>query len=342
MNLSPFCAERIVSMDKNGAEILILVVKATYDLPVSSVEPVLAQKQLPLEYADIYQGEPGKSSLRYEADMAMEKTGTDVILVGHAYAKQIGDPYVDVSLRVGKLKKTVRVFGDRHWKTFFGISTISKPLPFQKIPLDYERAFGGIDTSNPNPKKHEYESRNPVGVGFRAKHSKLPVNGIKLPNIEDPKNLINSPKNRPAPTGFGFISKNWKPRMDFQGTYDDNWLKRRSPLLPEDFDKRFNSAASPGLITNDFFVGNEAVEIKNASPTTYINSNIPNVLVVGSLLIDAKLCYMDMRLDTVVINTDSSNLIIVWRGSWNVHNIIEDISWVRAELGKSGSATKTN
>jgi hypothetical protein len=319
-------------MDSDGAEVLSLVVKATYDLPNNTGDVELSQEQLPLEWEDIYEGEPGKSSLRYESDAVVEKKGTDVVLIGHAYAKRIGDPYVDVSIKVGKMQKSIRVFGDRSWDKILGISTISEPKPFQKIPLIFELAFGGTDTSHSNPLKHEYEPRNPVGIGFRAKHSKLPIDGTRLPNLENSKELINSPKDRPSPIGFGFIAKNWKPRIDFSGTYDDRWMKTRMPLLPEDFNDRFYNSASTDLIANGFLTGGEVVEIQNASESGRNHFTIPKVMLNGSLLIDAKLCKMDMKLDTVVINTDLSKLILVWRGSWNVHKVIENVRWVRAEL----------
>jgi len=338
MHFTPFCIDRFVSLDKEGAETLVLIVKAAYDLSATgglSISP----DQLPIEWADRYYGEPGNSSLLYEADAALRKIATDVALIGHAYPIRKGDSQVDVSLKIGGLQKTVRVFGDRHWKKLLGFTRISKPRPFEKIPLIYERAFGGIDTSNPTSKYHEYDLRNPVGVGFRAKHSKMPIADAKLPNIENPTELISKPIARPAPTGFGFIAKNWKPRIDLGGTYDEKWMKTKMPLLPDDFDDHFNNAASPGLVVNGFLKGDETIEITNASPSGYLSFHMPNVSIIGSVLIDARLFYMDMKLDTVVIDTDLAKLILVWRGSWNVHKLIEDVRCVRAELKEPENGT---
>ena len=339
INDTQFASERFVDSDKDGSEILVLTVKATYDIsPPGNL--TLADEQLKIEWADIYSGEPGTSSLSYEADITWAKLATDIVLIGNAYPKRLGDRTVDVSLRVGNLWTVVRVFGDRYWNNFVGITRKSAPKPFEKIPMVYERAFGGADFSSPNPKHHEYEQRNPVGLGFRAKHSKLPIDGTKLPNIEDPKKLISKPSDRPVPMCFGFVAKNWMPRRQFAGTYDQKWIKNKMPLPPDDFNGKFNSAASLGLISDGFLKGDEAVEILNASPNNILRFKIPKVLVKGSVLIDAKLDYFEMRLDTVIINTDSLKLILVWHGSYNVYKKLDDIRCVRAEIGAPGNAKK--
>ena len=41
-------------------------------------------------------------------------------------------------------------------------------VPFDRLPLRYERAFGGEDKSASEPTDWEGEPRNPIGRGFRA------------------------------------------------------------------------------------------------------------------------------------------------------------------------------
>ena len=119
VNESPFAVERIVTMDKTGAEILALITKGTYDIVKDMKNPLpLAPEQIPIQSADEYCGEPGKSSVRYESDLSLQKVGTDVVLLGHAYSPQKGAREVDVTLTAGKIRKMVRVFGDRVWNNF--------------------------------------------------------------------------------------------------------------------------------------------------------------------------------------------------------------------------------
>ena len=71
--------------------------------------------------------------------------------------------------RVGTLEKTVHVSGERTWfKRIGGGIGTERPEPFERIPLVYERAFGGWDRTHAKPEKHTFEPRNPVGRGLPA------------------------------------------------------------------------------------------------------------------------------------------------------------------------------
>lgn len=101
---------------------------------------------------------------------------------------------------------------------------------------------------------HVYAA-NPIGCGFRVRGSERALTGMPLPNLEDPKHLIDSPKDRPPPAGFGYIHPHWEPRWRYAGTYDEHWKKNRAPYLPTDFDPRFNQAAHPDLSADSYLQG---------------------------------------------------------------------------------------
>src|SRR5689334_9141909 len=111
-NQTPFRAAIVPGLDKEGADHLTVIVKATFALPKKGAPLVLAEQQADLVHADVFSGEPGASSVRYEADACPEKRGTDVLLNGHAYSPR-PTASIDVSLAAGPLRKIVRVFGDR-------------------------------------------------------------------------------------------------------------------------------------------------------------------------------------------------------------------------------------
>src|SRR5262249_50414365 len=157
----------------------------------------LAEKQVPVNMAGEFWGKPEDSSYKYEPEIATHKLATDVVLVGHAHVPH-PTTQIDVKLAVGSLQKTVRVIGDRYWSRSFGEPGMTSPEPFERMPLTYERAFGGWDRSAPDPKEHSYEPRNPVGTGFRAKQGRF-EDCIRLPNLEDPHHLIKSYGDMPPP-----------------------------------------------------------------------------------------------------------------------------------------------
>lgn len=325
VNLSPFASEHLVLMDANAEERLIVVVKATYSLTQGVVR--LHEKQESVRLADEYHGEPGKSSIKHAGEAVPFKPATDVILVGSARPFDKDRGKVDVVLRLGELRKTVRVFGDRVWKRTLGFLTISKPEPFEKVPLIYERAFGGVDGSL--PERVEADSRNFVGVGFRGKKSKFPLFGMRLPNLEHPGDRITGINKRPAPACFSFISPHWQPRASYAGTYDDAWQKKRSPLLPDDFNTSFYQTAPADQVYNGYVSGGEPVEVLNASPSGRLAFTIPKVNPRVAVKIATEFRELEMRLDTVVIDSDRECLLLTWRGSTAVHARIYDVQWIR-------------
>jgi len=297
--------------NEEGQSLLVGILKNAYLLNSVNLK---SEVEIPLCYSGEYWGDPEVSSYKYEPETAFAKPATDVVLIGHAYAPRTGVKETLVSLQVGPLKKTVKVIGDRVWGKVLGKTMMTNPLPFEKIPLIYERAFGGWDRSHDDPAQHTFEPRNPVGTGFRSKKGKF-EEGIRLPNLEDPKHPLKSYGDTPPPAGFGFISPNWQPRASFAGTYGEKWMKERMPLLPTDFDRRFFNAASPGLIAQGYLKGNEPVLIENASANGRLMFNLPgvpppkiHVELRGGVHHD-----LTTNLDTVIINTDENLLFLIWR-----------------------------
>jgi hypothetical protein len=313
LNGTAFEFEPLFLADENGRALLVPVIKATYALP-SIGSPRIADKQLPVNLEGELWGEAGNSSYKYEPQCAFTKLATDVVLVGSAYAGFRGATEVYVRLRVGPLDKTVRVTGDRFWLKVLGTVSMTSPRPFERVPLIYERAFGGWDRSHPDPIRHAIELRNPVGTGFRSKDGKF-EEGIRLPNLEDPRDPVREYGATPAPAGFGFTSPDWQPRAGFAGTYDEHWTNERMPLLPKDFDRRFFNAASPGLIAPGYLKGDEAVWIENASPRGMISFNLPGVPPPECRIQLARGpdVHLQTNLDTIIINTDENLVLLLWR-----------------------------
>ncbi len=324
-NRTPFSFESLFLADEEGVPLVVPFVTATYALQVDG-SLSLAPEQAPANLAGQLWGEPGKSSYKYEPQCAFTKLSTDVVLVGHAYPTPENTTETTVQFSVGPLAKTVRVIGDRYWIKSLGSVYMSPPEPFEKIPLIYERAFGGWDRSHPDPEKHAFEPRNPVGTGFRSKHGRF-EEGIRLPNLEDPKTPIQNYGDTPPPASFGFTSPDWQPRAAFAGTYDAAWMENRMPLLPVDFDRRFFNAASPGLIAPGYLKGDEPVCIEGASSRGKISFNLPGVPPPECRvqLTGRRDVLVETNLDTIIINTDEDIVLLIWRGHLPVRNGPHDV-----------------
>jgi hypothetical protein len=312
-NRTPFAAAIVPGLDKEGRDTLTVVVKGTFALGRREALAV-ADAQVPIAYADVFHGEPGLSSIRYEADACPAKTGTDVVLVGHARSVR-PVPSLDVSLDVGRLHKVVRIWGDRAWFRTVGGAAMSDPIPFSRMPLVYERAFGGGDLAVADPAARPRDPRNPVGVGFTSAAEPERVDGVRLPNLEDPEALIASPADRPAPAGFGFIGRDWLPRRTFAGTYDEAWQRERMPLLPADFDERYFSAAHPSLWSPRPLRGGEPVVVTGVSETGELRFQVPATTPAISAQIRREAVDLPAALDTLLIEPDAQRVVVTWRAT---------------------------
>jgi hypothetical protein len=323
-NETAYAAERTVVMNKAGEKSWVVAVKATYRVRMDGTTE-LSEVQKPPLYAAEHLGEPGKSSILYETDLIPTKPATDVLVNGQAYAPA-GKPAhaVDVSLRVGPVAKRLRVFGDRHWDVGFLRSLKrSSPAKFERMPITYERALGGWDKTDPDPAKQRLYSKNPIGCGFATKAQHL--DGRSLPNVEDPSHLISAWKDRPPPAGFGAIASYWSPRLEWGGTYNDAWMKNKFPLLADDFDDRFYQAALPDQQVSQYLRGGEVVALENLTESGSLQFCLPKVYLTFSTQFGRQKQEHRASLQTVVIEPDVPQVVMVWQTSLACHHLLDEL-----------------
>ncbi len=312
-NRTWFEATPISLVDEDGCTVFVPVIKATLSILDGRLARDETQAELALEA--VHTEDDPESSLRFESETAFVKPGTDVVLVGSARSANGPVESLDVGIKVGALSKVVKVFGDRYWLKQNGTIVATRPGKFERMPLVYERAFGGWDKADQDEANWRVEARNPVGVSFGDPLRFVQDGRIPMPNIEDPQHLIKRYGDTPPPAGFGFIAPHWQPRAQFAGTYDDQWDQNRKPLLPTDFDRRFFNAASPGLVAPRYLRGDEDVMIVNASPVAKLKFRLPGfpAPVCKIELRDGRTETLQTNLDTVIIDTDEMLVFLLWR-----------------------------
>jgi hypothetical protein len=331
LNQTPFLMGRMIVLDKKGAEHLIVVLKATYSIAEQG-ELSLADEQALIQEADDFYDEPDNSSIKHEAELGPVKPATDVFLMGSAQAPRSGTTVMDIHFRVGPVAKTARIFGDRIWKKSFGRPKASAPKPFESIPLVYENAYGGQDLSANDQQFHSQEPRNPVGRGFRSKKSRAPWAGTLLPNIENPRQLIGNPRQEVTPTGFGPIGRNWVPRVDYAGTYDQKWIEECMPILPQDFDERFHNAAPPDLVTSGYLNGGELVEVIGCTRSGRLNFSLPRVEPWAFVQLTNRVQDISLKCNSVTVDTDRMQLFLIWKGEMYIHQEALNVEVIETRL----------
>jgi hypothetical protein len=314
-NRTRFSVEKFVLPSPDGQEVVLVVVAATFEAH-SGPELRLANDQRKIAAEDTYFGDPTRSSVRYEADVALEKPLVDVLVNGTAFAPR-GRPasMVPIRLEVGDIRKDLLVTGDRVWRSGPLGASPSTPESFTALPVIFERAFGGADRTSPDPSKHAAEQRNLVGVGFRGARSENPEIQTEVPNIERPSARMASKSDRPEPAGFGAVSRGWLPRLRYAGTFDQQWLKDRWPLLPGDFNPMYNQCA-PEDQQSRTIVGGEPARLVNMTSDGEWQFRLPRLDIPVLLLYDDRRIEIRPRLDTVLIEPDVRRLTLTSRVAW--------------------------
>jgi uncharacterized protein YjbI with pentapeptide repeats len=244
-------------------------------------------------------------------DVAMPKVRGELLVKGKFFSPG-GKPAPagQVKVGLGPVEKTLYVFGDRFWKKKAGLmSVITEPEPMTEMAITYENAFGGPECKE-----------NPAGKGMEPEKGEASKEQRPLPNIEDPKRLIGSPKDRPDPAGFAPLDLMHPDRMKKMGTYDDKWLKNNWPYFPDDFDWSYFNCAPEDQQIEEFFKGDEVLSIQNMHPQKpLINSALPGMRARCFInrIKDENEVFVDVKtgLDTVWLFPDQERGICVWHGA---------------------------
>ncbi|MBK6920186.1 MAG: DUF2169 domain-containing protein [Deltaproteobacteria bacterium] len=300
-NDTPLAAALAALPDEDGVDALFVCVKATFTMRPTVA---LAAQQLAIARVDLHLGEPNASSLIEAGEHHLGKAGTDVVLHGCAHAE--GGRAVTqaaVSVAVAERSKSIAVFGDREFRS---LDRVSSPAPFVELPLVYERALGGrVDGGDAWVR--ELSAHNPVGVGIDRRA------GAPVPNLEDPRAPIEGGGERPRAVGFGPIAPGWRPRAQFAGTYDAQWVRKRSPLLPADFDRRFFNVAPAELVFPRFLAGGEPVVVLGASRQGPLRFTLPTIELAIEADVGGGWRSMSACLETVALWPDDDSFSMSWR-----------------------------
>jgi len=297
-----------VSLYGPDGEAVVIIVKSTWVLRVPGgaargKKPavlVLADGDMArgVRHTDEHWGDPAMTSIRYPADVAITKAGTDVVLIADAWAPDaVPAAHIDVKASIGALQIMLRAHGQRAWGA--SGAAISSAKPALRVPLRWELAFGGRDEIELG--QWIEESRNPVGRGIVGDRQKL--DAAPAPQIEAVEAPIRSLEDDIVPIGVGALGRHWEPRRSHMGTYDAAWLDARAPLPPKDEDSRYALFAAPGLHSRTPLLGGEQVMLVNLSREPVLAFALPQIRVaisfeVGGQLVSA----VEAPIDTVLID----------------------------------------
>ena len=326
-----------------GGPILSVLLKRTYDISKSG-DCLRSEEDRPPNPGDVPWDDPANSSVRFESDFIPFKIATDVVLNGFAYAPN-GTPCRELiaGIQVGEVAKRIYVVGDRTAIHNAGRQPrFTEPEPFDRMPLQYERAYGGIDVFSDRKTSYVY-GRNPLGLGFVVSNMREAVQDKSLPNIEDPDDRISEERfcvgdflknweRQPMPTSLGWFPKTWLPRASFAGIMPGDKKTEQelraayTKLVPpehqaayaktqiRDMDFRFFNGASTGLAV-PYLKGNEKIAVKHLTADGFRSFQLPNDIPSVAIDIGEGPKTPEAVLHTVMIHMEEYQVDLVWRAA---------------------------
>lgn len=295
-NSTPFQPAVFSLLDAAAQEWLVFVLSAAFEARPQAPLRVAEQQTEPRD-VDEYHGEPADSSIRYPGDITLDKPAVDVLVVGSAVAQSTSTTVVPVQLHIGDIHKQVIVSGNRRW---LSDGTPSAATPFERMPIVYERASGG----------RAPHRANPVGVGSQAGDPR--GLGTEVPNVQSREEFSNPTLTPRQPAGLGAIAPWWSPRVEWSGTYDEQWVRDQAPLLPHDFDVRFFQRA-PVDQQSQAIRGGEAVRIQGMTPGGVWEFELPRLQPELRLLFDRRAEAAQLTLDSVLLEPEQYRVTLTAR-----------------------------
>lgn len=310
-NKTPLAHAMFPYTDHTSSNFVSVVIKGSFNI-LDNGQLELCDEQEPLLEADEYSGDPSDSCVLRESEYAPVKMATDFCVIGDIVSpNEQPCNYMDASITLGGEQRIVRVVGDRVWVKERGLVHMSGIEPFTHMPITFENAFGGRGQDK-QEELPEYFEFNPVGKGFVSTSDD--VDGVSLPNLENPRFLVTDPDDKPMPYCPGFINRNWQPRLKYAGSCDETWQKNRMPLLPQDFDNRYYNWAAPDFIF-PMLQGGEPVSMQGFGFGGALSFLLPswNLKIRYCLKNDEQTKLAN--LDTITVLCNQKKVFLNWRVS---------------------------
>jgi hypothetical protein len=238
---------------------------------------------------EVHLGNSLARSVRLTPDTAPRLPRADVLLTGHACAPE-GQTvrWMPVRLAVFReralVDKTIYVYGDD-----------GGSVPFDRIPLVYERAHGGLG-----------QPENPLGTGTLELSSK--------PNLVHPERADQV-------ACFAPIARTWPARRKLAGAIDRKALDAPIPDIPAGFDFTYYQAA-PVDQRPPHLHGDEWLVLEGMSPTApRIRSRLPTARAharLHGLPGTPEGAPLELAADTLRIEADRMGCTVVWRADFAV------------------------
>jgi hypothetical protein len=274
-----------------------------------------------------------------------------------ATSQDMGLAKDDALLRI-LLNKTLMVHGPRQFtRGLLGGWSLQSTEKTTRVPLTYALSYGGTSKVRNTQYPSHSEAKeflidevcyaNPIGCGWQHTQweralndaGQSPPDSVPAPQFEyadDPVRELDV-RDQPAKltvpqicevakgyphqsAGFGPVGRSWAQRVEYTGTYNQEWINERWPNLPKDFDFAYwNCAPSDQQIA--YLPPNAVIELghltdPSLTPSGYLITELPgHRAAVLFRLKSGLMIAAEPVIDTLHIDTDKLQIAVVWRAA---------------------------
>jgi hypothetical protein len=139
--------------------------------------------------------------------------------------------------------------------------------------------------------------------------------------IDQPAHAVEYPAgeaSKVGPAGFGPIDPAWLPRRALAGTYDEDWVKTRKPLLPGDYDPAFALCAPADQRLARPLTGGERFGLLNMTREGTLVFDLPRISLGFTSFFGRKRRPHPALLATVLVEPEEERLSLVWQSTLRV------------------------
>lgn len=315
-NSTPFPHHACFMRDQDLRTFWCVWIKASFQMRHDRPALFVAD-QAPIRQAPFFVDDDPDKVLIADTDVALPRARVDVVLDAAGRAPGgAAERLFSCVAEIGDWRKSVDVLPPAIWSRRGRSEPVRDPSA-EPVRLNYANAFGGPEVED-----------NPVGAGHYA--DMTAAEGRALPRLAPSGGHPRRPDRAAPAAAFSAIPRQWPARERLGGSYDEEWSRRRSPLLPADLDPEYwQSVPEDQRIDRDAIADRilltNMVPDEDSGPGGCFIGTIPRLGFEIATRFDGRWTQGEVGLQSIFIEADTRRLSLTYMATHEIGPTQNDV-----------------